>query len=244
MTVPPNDGDVEARHCSPLHSQCVTVVRRSPSDREAYENVSSRAFSYMIRRWSSIEKLVDVVEEVLRLREPLAVRPVGAEQDALDRQVPGQLVDALLDERRDPAVLDELVLRVARVVAAVAQVLERLQQRRHPGGAVLDVGHLQAREPLEQAGARRGCTEKSWTMRFFMSDATTDPPPMHAHVVARSAWAPRLRRVAPGTRQERAHLGVGGVGTVVRASPRRPTPARDPRTRRTSGRPVSAARRA
>ena len=70
-----------------------------------------------------------VVEEILGLREPLAVRPVGSEEDPLDREVPGELDDVLFNERRDPAVLDELVLGLLVKAAAVAEVLERLQQR-------------------------------------------------------------------------------------------------------------------
>ena len=127
----------------------------------------------MMRRWSAVEKLPTLSKKSFGCANALGVRPVGAEQDPLDREVPGELVDALLDERRHPAVLDELVVGLLwNSPRFWPQDLERLQQRRHPRAAVLDVGDAHAGEALEELVRPRGCTAKSWTSRCFMSIAT------------------------------------------------------------------------
>ena len=76
-------------------------------------SVSSRALSTMILRWSSRENDATFSKKSRGWAMPFGVRPVRAEEDPLDREVLRQLGDAVLDERRDPAVLDELVDRVA-----------------------------------------------------------------------------------------------------------------------------------
>src|SRR5262245_32874786 len=58
----------------------------------------------------------DRLEEIERLLDTFDVRPVAAEDDALDRHDLGQIGDVVLPERGDPHVLVELVDRVLLVV--------------------------------------------------------------------------------------------------------------------------------
>ena len=148
------------------------------------------------------------------MRVALAVGPVRAEQDPFDGEVPGELVDALLDEGRDPAVLDELIPRVASVVAAMTQVLERLEHGRYPRGAVLDVGDLQAWEPLEEV-VRHEDVGEVVDDAVLHERADDRPPTVHAHVVRRDVDS-QCGRVAPHTGEHRSQLGVGRISTIVR----------------------------
>ena len=95
----------------------------------------------------------ELVEEVERLGEPFAVRPVGAEQDALDADEVGELAEVLLVVRRDPHVAADRLERILRedprrLVRLLAQPLH---EQRHPVGAVLDARDAQVRVALEHA---------------------------------------------------------------------------------------------
>ena len=94
----------------------------------------------------------DVLEEVARMAHAFCVRPIGTEEDPLDREVLRQFGDAVLHEGCDPAVLVELVDRVGLEHAGVLSVehLEPVEQVTDPGAPVLDVGHPQAEVPFEQ----------------------------------------------------------------------------------------------
>ena len=195
----------------------------------------------MIRRWSATEKLATLSKKSFGSGNP---SPWGQSEPNRIRSTGKcrrELVDALLDERRHPAVLDELVLRVALVLAPVAQVLEGLQQRRHPRAAVLDVGDLQPREPLEQPVRHEDVGE------------VVDDPVLHERTEHRTATHhPHVVAGAGGLRCSRTHPTPGPAACTCRrrccrsrraTTRRRPTPGRDPRSGRRSDRPASAGRR-
>ena len=75
---------------------------------------SSSALSRMILPHVGVVEAVELLREVERLGEALAVGPVGAEEDALDADEVGQRAQVLLVVRRDPHVAADRVERVLR----------------------------------------------------------------------------------------------------------------------------------
>ena len=102
----------------------------------------------MIFRTSSSEKPSSSFDEVERLGEALAVRPVGAEEDALDADEVGERAQVLLVVRRDPHV-PRGSCRAGRPGTThgvwFACFLQPLHEQVHPVGAVLDARDAQRR---------------------------------------------------------------------------------------------------
>jgi len=51
----------------------------------------------------------DLVQKGFWFGQALGVRPIGAQQDAVQRQMRGGFLDAVFNERSDPAMFDELI---------------------------------------------------------------------------------------------------------------------------------------
>ena len=83
---------------------------------------------------------------------PSACGQSEPKQDALDRNVPGQVGDIVFDERRHPAIAVELIDRVLLEHAGVLRV-DHLQVVKHgsdPSSAVLDEGETKLGETDKQ----------------------------------------------------------------------------------------------
>ena len=107
---------------------------------------------------AAVSRIARVEREVAGLGEPFGVRVVGAEQDALLADQPGERNDVLLVIRRHEHVATEDVAgpladpaSEPRAVATHAvHLVHHLQQVRHPQRAVLDADAADVGEPAEQ----------------------------------------------------------------------------------------------
>ena len=86
------------------------------------------------------------------------MRRVGSQEQPVDAGVGEEGVDVVLPKRRDPHVLAEDVAGVLAEVSGVAVggVVDPVEHVRDPGGAVLDAGHAQSWEALEEELTQRG----------------------------------------------------------------------------------------
>ena len=107
-------------------------------------------------------QVLQLTEVHLGLGEPFTVREVGPEHDRLDADRLDHPVDVLLGERRDEAVVLEVLTRAPverpprRAPAHEERVVELADRVRHPHRALLGQEQLHLREPREPALEDRG----------------------------------------------------------------------------------------
>ena len=106
----------------------------------------------MILRWSSNENDATLAKKSRGWARPSACGQSDPNRIRSTGRCRARSLDVVLDEGRDPAVLDELLDRVRREHARVltGQHAQRVEAPWHPVRPVLDVGDPQAGEALEE----------------------------------------------------------------------------------------------
>ncbi len=174
--------------------------RRRVSRRAEAEQAA--ALSRQMRRTASSGSPARVsVDEIGRLACAFGVRPVRAQQQPVDPDVGRAVRHIVLPERRHPDVLAE---HVARMVAKypglrLAASSSRCRRSGHPHGAVLDAGHAQPRESLEDLVAHGGAVEVRsrrgpWSRCCAAASGTANSRPPPAPTSARGRRSRRARR--------------------------------------------------